>query len=119
MELKCKIWLAEDPRAGGTGFLGEGRFRLLKAIDRAGSLRKAAEQLGISYRKAWGDIRSAESHLGFPLLERHRGGRSGGASALTEQAKQLLQAYDKVTAHIQARLAREFDRHISPLVNRD
>jgi len=116
MELRFKIWLAEDSEAGGEGFLGEGRFRLLFAIDRAGSLRKAAEQLGISYRKAWGDIRAAETHLGFELVKRQRGGNAGGSSVLTERARQLLQAFEKVKTKIQTRVKREFDKHIDPIL---
>ena len=119
MELRFKIWLAEDTEAGGDGFLGEGRFQLLFAIDRAGSLRKAAEQLGISYRKAWGDIRAAEAHLGFELVNRHRGGNSGGSSVLTERARQLLQAFEKVKTNIEILVTQEFDKHIEPLLDSD
>jgi molybdate transport system regulatory protein len=115
MELRFKLWLAEEPEAGGDGYLGEGRFQLLFAIDRAGSLRKAAEELGISYRKAWGDIRAAEAHLGFELLRRQRGGSSGGSSALTERARQLLLAFEKVKTNIQILVTREFDKHIEPI----
>ena len=115
MELRFKIWLAEDTDAGGEGYLGEGRFRLLYAIDRAGSLRKAAAQLGISYRKAWGDIRTAEAHLGFELVRRRRGGSSGGSSALTEQARQLLQAFEEVKTNIQTVATQELEKYIEPI----
>jgi len=119
MELRFKIWLAEDTKAGGDGFLGAGRFQLLFAIDRAGSLRKAAEQLGISYRKAWGDIRAAETHLGFELVMRQRGGNAGGSSVLTERARQLLQAFEKVKTNIETLVTREFDKHIDPILDND
>jgi len=116
MELRFKIWLAEDAEAGGDGFLGEGRFQLLLAIDRAGSLRKAAEELGISYRKAWGDIRAAEAHLGFELVDRQRGGNSGGSSVLTERARQLLQAFEEVKANIETVVTGEFGKQIEPIL---
>ncbi len=118
MDLRFKIWLAEDAESGGDGFLGEGRFQLLYAIDRAGSLRKAAEHLRISYRKAWGDIRAAEKHLGFEMVRRRRGGSSGGSSALTEQAKELLQAYGEVKANIQIIVTQEYENHIEPILDK-
>jgi molybdate transport system regulatory protein len=119
MELRFKIWLAEESDAGGGGILGEGRFQLLFAIDRAGSLRKAAEQLGISYRKAWGDIRAAETHLGFELVNRQRGGNAGGSSVLTERARQLLQAFEEVKTKVQSLVTQEFDKQIDPILDRD
>ena len=119
MKLRFKIWLAEDTETGGGGFLGEGRFQLLNALDRAGGLRKAAEQLGISYRKAWGDIRAAEAHLGFALVHRRRGGSKGGSSSLTERAKQLLQAYEKVNLHIQTLVTQEYGKHFESLLAGD
>ena len=118
MEMRFKIWLAEEREAGGDGFLGEGRFQLLFAINRLGSLRKAAEELGISYRKAWGDIRAAEGHLGFELLSRQRGGSSGGSSVLTDPAKQLLQAYSQVKANIETIVTQEYKKYIEPILDK-
>ena len=119
MELRFKIWLANDAETGGGGFLGEGRYRLLREIDRRGCLRKAAEHLGISYRKAWGDIRAVEKHLGFELVRRRRGGSSGGSSSLTEPAKQLLQAYGDVKKNIQTLVTQEYKKYIEPILDRD
>ena len=50
--------------------------------------------MGISYRKAWGDIKKAEELLGYELTEKIRGGINGGKSNLTGKAKNLLEAYD-------------------------
>jgi len=46
-----------------------GRSQLLKKIDEFGSLKKAAENLGMSYRAAWGRIKRTEEAMGFALLE--------------------------------------------------
>ena len=119
MELRFKIWLANDAESGGSGFLGEGRYQLLREINRRGSLRKASEYLGISYRKAWGDIRAAETHLGFELVRRRRGGSSGGSSSLTEQAKQLLQAYGDVKENIQTLVTRDYKKYIVPILDKN
>ncbi len=89
--LRYKLWLSA---VSGEGIIGEGKYKLLRTIEEKGSLRAAADQLGISYRKAWGDIKNSEELLGYSLTEKHRGGKGGGKSVLTAKAKNLLEAYD-------------------------
>ena len=113
MQLRARIWLADDQHAG---FLGQGRYRLLRQIDQHHCLRKAAADLGISYRKAWGDIRAIEQRLGFPLVIRHRGGSTGGTSELTDQARQLLDAYNRACAAVEKKLQTEYDHHLKSLL---
>ena len=67
---------------------------MLKYIIENGSLKAAADQKGISYRKAWGDIKKAEELLGYQLLERQRGGKSGGNSSITKKGQKLIEAYE-------------------------
>lgn len=89
--LKYKLWLSA---VSGEGIIGDGQYKLLKAIEEKGSLKAAAELLGTSYRKSWGDIKKAEELLGYELTEKHRGGKDGGKSELTSRAINLLEAYD-------------------------
>lgn len=89
--LRYKLWLSA---VSGEGIIDEGQYKMLRTIDDEGSLKAAAEKLGISYRKAWGDIKKAEELLGYELTEKHRGGKDGGKSNLTDKAKKLLEAYD-------------------------
>jgi molybdate transport repressor ModE-like protein len=48
-------------------------LRLLEEVDRNGSLKKAAQIHGVSYRFAWGLLREAARVLGAPLVELKRG----------------------------------------------
>ena len=89
--LRYKLWLSA---VSGEGIIGESQYRLLRSIEKHGSLKAAAEELGTSYRKAWGDIKHAEELLGYDLTEKHRGGKDGGKSSLTRKAGNLLEAYD-------------------------
>ena len=91
--LRYRLWLSSKE---GKGILGEGRLALLKEIDKTGSLKAAADNLNISYRKAWGNVKHAEEMLGFPLVEKRRGGKSGGNSKLSEEGKILLTAYEEL-----------------------
>jgi molybdate transport system regulatory protein len=89
--LNYKLWLSS---VTGEGILEEDRYKLLQYIKEKGSLKAAAEAMKISYRKAWGDLKKAESLLGYELILRQRGGKSGGQSQLTDKAVKLLEAYD-------------------------
>ena len=89
--LRYKLWLSA---VSGEGIIGESSYKLLRTVEELGSLKAAAEFLGVSYRKAWGDIKNSEELLGYDLTEKHRGGVGGGKSELTNKAKNLLEAYD-------------------------
>ncbi len=91
--LKFKVWLEHDD---GESILGNGKFELIDYIDQLGSLKAAADKMGISYRKAWGMIKDAEEKLGFCLTDKHRGGQHGGNSVLTPEGKELIEAYKEL-----------------------
>jgi molybdate transport system regulatory protein len=105
--LQYKLWLET---VSGEGIIGEGKIRLLLEVREQGSLRAAAENLGMSYRKAWGDIKKAEKLLGFPLTEKHRGGRSGGSSELTLSALHLLDAWQALKKEINRNMDVAFEQ---------
>lgn len=89
MKLAYKIWLDSNGKA-----FGDGPYRLLRLIDRIGSLHKAAKEMNMSYRKAWLVLKAMEERLGFLLLDRRVGGVSGGGSMLTEEARRFLDRYE-------------------------
>ncbi len=62
--VRLHIWLETD---SGVIF-GSGRAQLLDNIEKYGSLKKAAENMGMSYRAAWGKIRKTEDILGYKLI---------------------------------------------------
>ena len=96
--LEYGVWLT-NLESGGR--LDDKLVRLLSGIRENGSLRSAADSLGLSYRKAWGDIRKAERFIGFALVEKIRGGKDGGLSRLTEDGTELVEAF--------SHLHKEFD----------
>lgn len=89
LRIRSKIWLEID----GQAFLGDGRYRLLSAVQRRGSINAAAKDLGISYRKAWSQLQAMENSSPFPLLERRIGGKNGGASQLTPEILALMKHF--------------------------
>jgi molybdate transport system regulatory protein len=105
LRVRSKVWLEVD----GEAFLGDGRYHLLRAVARSGSISAAARELGISYRKAWAQLAAMEAHAPFPLLERRTGGKAGGATVLTEATLQLLDAFGT----LRERVNRDADRHFA------
>ena len=87
--LDYEVWLTNRE----TGRIDDQLVRLLSLIEEKGSMRLAASESGLSYRKVWGDIRAAEQFLGFPLVQTVRGGREGGQSKLTEDGTDLVRAF--------------------------
>jgi molybdate transport system regulatory protein len=68
---------------------------LLEAIDEAGSLNKAAADLGRSYSRCQKRVDALEDAFG-PLVERTRGGSGGGGSRLTTEGRTLLARYERL-----------------------
>ena len=91
MKSVTHVYLYEN----GEKFFGEGPYRLLKGIERTGSLRQAAQEMNMSYSKASIILNKAEKALTFPLTEKRIGGRGGGGSQLTLEAKGFLKRYEK------------------------
>lgn len=79
----------------GLRFFGEGPCRLLHGVDELGSLRAAALSMGMAYTKAIALLRHAETALGFPLTRKTIGGRGGGGSMLTPEAREFLRKYEQ------------------------
>ena len=76
--------------------LGRGKADLLDAISRTGSIRAAAESLGMSYMRAWTLVRTMNAAFRHPLVEKERGGAEQGGAQLTESGQRVLALYRKM-----------------------
>jgi molybdate transport system regulatory protein len=95
-QVRSKVWLEVCQKP----FFGDGRYRLLQAIDRTGSINAAARDLGISFRKAWALLAVMEEHAPFPLVERRTGGKGGGETRLTPEAQELLEKFAQLREQV-------------------
>lgn len=103
MKPMIKVYLTDE---AGEKFFGEGPYWLLLETERLGSLRQAASALGMAYTKALKILSRAEAVLGYPLLTRTTGGRSGGGSQLTGEGKEWLEQYEAYRTACKAANAR-------------
>ena len=86
--MRLHLWLETEDGL----FFGFGRTQLLEKIAEYGSLKRAAEELGMSYRAAWGKIMKTEEVLGFKVIERAGSSNKAGYQ-LTETGRDLLAKY--------------------------
>ena len=84
------------------------RIVLLEAISRTGSLTKAAEELGVTYRSAWQKLKESEERLGLRLVDTQCGGADGGGSVLTEAARDLVRCYHQFSDGLAELVDRRF-----------
>ncbi len=106
MEIRSKLWIEMN----GEPVFGKGRRYLLRAIDKHGSINRAAKEINISYRKAWGYIKAMEERLGMKLVERQTGGKNGGGAVLTEDARKFLKNYEALEKGMQELVDERFDK---------
>lgn len=95
----------------GEKFFGEGPCRLLNRIETTGSLRAAANSMGMAYTKALKMLKAAEDSLGYPLTTRKIGGENGGGSMLTPEGAAWVaqyEAYRDACTEASRRLFRKF-----------
>ena len=81
---------------------GPGVHRLLGAVAQNHSLRAAAASMNMAYSKAWSIVRAAEQGFGCKLLHSTIGGSGGGGAELTDEARQMLTAYDEYCEKLRA-----------------
>jgi len=83
-------------------FLSVGPMELLEKIERHSSIKKATEEMGMSYAKALRIIRTIEEELGFPVVLSEKGGNNRGSTKLTEKGRQVLAAFKEIQADVSA-----------------
>ena len=104
---RFKVWL----ELGGRYAFGLGVAEILQAVERAGSIKQAAADLGKSYRYVWGRLKQAEHLLGRPLVEARVGGQGSQRSSLTPEARQLAAAFLALRGRMKQAVQEEFARH--------
>ncbi len=107
---RVRVWLECDGRYA----FGPGMSQILQAVERTGSIKQAAHELGISYRHVWGRVKEAEAALGQTLVETHVGGAGTQRSFLTDLARRLIADFLQLRSRVFEIVDAEFTRGCSP-----
>ena len=89
--VRMHLWL----ESGESVYFGMGRVMLLDMIEQHGSLRKASEAMGMSYRAAWGRMKQTETVIGEPLVERSGPKKGFRLTPLGHDIVQLFRTWHK------------------------
>jgi molybdate transport system regulatory protein len=107
MKVRTKVWIDDDH---DKVIFGSGRVRMLEAIDRLGSMNKAAKALKMSYRALWGRIKSTENRIGTKMIITRPGGGKGSGSILTPTGRQFLRNYKLLSDSVVEQADQVFDK---------
>jgi molybdate transport system regulatory protein len=99
--VRSKVWIENE---AGEVVLGPGRYRILEAVQRLGSLLAAAKELQMGYKALWARITATERRLGLSLLIKDRSG-----SRLTPEAEDLLERYRQMNRMVSSECDEAFD----------
>ncbi len=86
--------------------LSDTRIRLLEAIEREGSINRAAKAVPLSYKAAWDAIDTLNNLAPEPVVVRVAGGRQGGGTRLTEYGRRIVAMYRALEIEYQGALDR-------------
>jgi molybdate transport system regulatory protein len=105
------MWLETDKGQ----VIGLGRMLLLREVQRLGSLNKAAKALGMSYRAAWGRLKTSEEMLGASLVEKSGAHKGFVLSPLGEELLERFNNwYDDVEAYALEQARKSFPWEVQP-----
>jgi len=104
---RVKVWLEME----GHDVFGFGVGEILRAVDKAGSIKHAAAEMGMSYRYVWGRVKKAEQVLGRRLVETQVGGQGAQRSFLTPEGRRLTAAFLAFRSRMTELARKEFARH--------
>ena len=76
--------------------IGPGKVLLLEKIEETGSISKAANEIGLSYRKAWRLINELNNLSIKKLVHAKAGGKGVRGSQLTTEGKSFIRLYRKI-----------------------
>lgn len=69
------------------------RIDILLAVEKTGSISKAAKKVNMSYKGVWDAIYQIQNLSGLELVSSKTGGKGGGGAKLTEAAKKMVASF--------------------------
>ena len=105
---KAYLWIRIVVPDGGA--IGPGKIDLLRAIGDAQSISAAAREMDMSYRRAWMLLDETRKAINAEVIETHAGGADRGGATLTAAGKELIAAYERISAVANAAVANDLKK---------
>ncbi len=83
-------------KANGRLLIGHERIALLEAVVKYGSITRAAEAAGFSYKTAWDSVNAINNLLPRPAFITKTGGTAGGGATVTEEGLRLIDTFKRL-----------------------
>lgn len=96
--IRTKIWIENDHK---DLLFGKGKTDILEQIDQEGSIAKAAEKMGLNYKKAWSHIKILQNNIADELVVSTKGRGASSGTHLTPKAKELIENYRQLQKEIE------------------
>jgi molybdate transport repressor ModE-like protein len=96
--VKTKTWMENEKREL---LFGKGKTEILLEIEKTGSISRAAENLGMNYKKAWSHIKLLQQNLEDTLVETKKGGGEDAGTKLTPKATEYITKYKQLQREIE------------------
>ena len=81
-------------------YIGPGKILLLEKIGEKGSISKAAESIGLSYKKAWKLIDELNRHSSKKLVYAKSGGKGVRGSQLTNEGEIFIKIFRNIESKL-------------------
>ncbi|MDL0088530.1 winged helix-turn-helix domain-containing protein [Campylobacter gastrosuis] len=98
MVIKTKTWIENSD---GELLFGKGKTEVLETIAETGSISKAAEILGMNYKKCWNHLQILSKNMGEELVISKTGGGGSAGTTLNPRAYELINAYKQLQRDIE------------------
>jgi molybdate transport system regulatory protein len=96
--VKTKTWIENDRHEL---LFGKGKTEILELIEQEGSIAKAAEKMGMNYKKAWTHVKILRENIADELVVPQKGGGGTGGTVLTPKAVELIKNYRQLQKEIE------------------
>jgi molybdate transport repressor ModE-like protein len=98
LSVKTKTWIENEEQQL---LFGKGKTEILEFIEQEGSIAKAAEKMGLNYKKAWTHIKILQKNIEDELVVPQKGGKGKGGTTLTPKAAELIHNYKQLQNDIE------------------
>lgn len=99
LSIKTKVWIENDEN---NLHFGKGKTEILERIEQDGSIARAAENMGMSYKKAWSHIKVLQENVEDVLVISRKGRGADSGTVLTPRAREIVRNYRKLQEDVEA-----------------